>query len=98
MKKLIKILNYLGDTPEKIAKEFEIREIKGQQEDPCYCPIANYLRMIGNCKAVYVKAGSIKVVFRNNLKSSISLSNNYYHIKNFIYDFDNGEYPYLIKD
>lgn len=82
------------DTPAKIATYLVSRKIKGKQDDPCACPIAEMLRQdtgyVWSVSATRVRPKLASMSPGNALVPSRAIAV-------FVKAFDAGRYPELIK-
>jgi hypothetical protein len=86
-------LRKLGDTSDQIAYALTERGIRGRRMEERSCPLANYLRAEVGVET-QVENGSIQVDGTSGFMSTGVLPG----VEDFIDDFDNRAYPYLIQE
>lgn len=89
---LVRHLNSLGGSADSIAKELERMNIKGKVDNYSQCPIAMYLK---RKRYKYVSVDStIRCCNRSCNYIKIELPK---QIVTFVNNFDNEEYPKLVR-
>jgi hypothetical protein len=96
MSKLEQELNALGNNPLEIANKLMELGIRGEREDTCSCPIANYILALGYVKATVgsKRAGFWSMADEYDEYEECDIPD---AVGKFIVAFDNGEFPELVK-
>ena len=91
-----KLLNMLGDSPEKVADTLRKKNIKGRIGSRSSCPIANYLHRYhpGRVSVSQLMARFYEKSGGTERQMQIYLPD---QLRDFVGRFDAGEYPDLIE-
>jgi hypothetical protein len=95
--RIIKLLNRLGETPDRVAQTLQALGHKGTPTWPESCPVANYLReyygnaSVANRILVWKDSEDAPKNFDNAVQTPDV-------INDFITAFDAGEYPELVNE
>ena len=86
-------LDALGETADRVADSLRRKGIKGRKTKPTACPIANYLIKELELDLVIVSPQRVEFVDR-----SFQIINFPDPIVDFIYNFDNNKYPFIMDE
>lgn len=87
------LLGTLGDTEQQIAATLRGKGITGHKAAAEHCPIANWLRAETGCTHVEVDAGAVYLKYDQPGFIAQPAS----AVDEFIWHFDDGDYPDLIE-
>ena len=83
----------LGSTADEVAASLRYRGIKGSIDDPCGCPIANYIKSLGYGYASV--GGGFAYAARDDIRLATECLPLPGPVQQFIRAFDNRAYPDL---
>lgn len=86
-------LRRLGSSSEEIADSLAARGIRGRRMEERACPLANYLRDELTV-SVQIEVGSVQIDGVDGFMSTAVCDG----VEDFIEDFDDRAYPYLIQE
>ena len=89
------IIANLGDSEESVVKVLERENIKGVRFSSSCCPIANYLKKY---RAAVVCVTYSTIYARENFKDADCKIVTPGYIDNFLFNFDNNQYPQLLEN